>query len=100
MNIISKIPEDLQGYINHFSCNNLKDLRMRLVDTQAWEREYDINKHHDLDWTKHTMYSYIRLYESEKLNTVQKEQWYNKHIWLPIGTVFNDIKNIHIVVQA
>lgn len=47
--IIAKIPKDLQDHINHFNCNNVKDLRMRLVDTHAWEREYDIKKHHDLD---------------------------------------------------
>ncbi|KAI8990244.1 hypothetical protein BDB01DRAFT_709363, partial [Pilobolus umbonatus] len=50
--------------------------------------EYDVNNHHDLDWIKHTVYSYIRLYESGELNTVHKEQWYNKHVWLPIDTVF------------
>ena len=71
---------------------------MRLANTQDWEKEeYDVNNHHDLDWIKHTIHSYIRLYESGELNTVQKEQWYNKHVWLPIDTVFNDINSIQIV---
>ncbi|CAO3617266.1 unnamed protein product [Mucor fragilis] len=69
MNIISKIPQDLSDYIDHFNRDNLKELRKRLADTQDWEKEYDMNKHHDLDWTKHTIYSYIRLYESGELNT-------------------------------
>lgn len=98
LNVSSRIPQDLVDYINHFNCDNLKDLRTRLADTQDWEKEeYDMNKHHDLDWIKHTIYSYIRLYESGELNTAQKEQWYNKHVWLPIDTVFDDINSIHIV---
>ncbi|EIE88781.1 hypothetical protein RO3G_13492 [Rhizopus delemar RA 99-880] len=77
MNVTSRIPQDLVDYINHFNCDNLKDLRTRLADTQDWEKE--------------------ELYESGELNTAQKEQWYNKHVWLPIDTVFDDINSIHIV---
>ncbi|KAI9254353.1 hypothetical protein EDC94DRAFT_524587, partial [Helicostylum pulchrum] len=98
MNITSRIPQDLCAYIEHFNCDNLKGLRMHLANTQDWEKEeYDVNNHHDLDWNKHTIYSYIRLCESGELNTVQKERWYNKHVWLPIDTVFNDISSIQIV---
>lgn len=98
MNIISRIPQDLADYIDHSNCDNLKDLRTRLADTQDWEKEeYDMSKHHDLDWIKHAIRSYIRLYESGELNTVQKEQWYNKHVWLPTETVFDDNNSIHIV---
>lgn len=98
MTITSRIPQDLCDYIEHFNCDNIKDLWRRLADTQDWEKEeYNMNKHHDLDWIKHTIHSYVRLYESGELNTVQKEQWYNKHIWLPIDTVFNDISSIQIV---
>lgn len=98
MNIISKIPKKLCDYIEHFNCDNLKDLPKRLADTQGWEKEeYDLNNHHDLDWIRHTIYSYVRLYESGELNTVQKEQWYNKHAWLPVDIVFNNIGSIQIV---
>lgn len=98
MNITWRIPQDLCDYIENFNCDNLKDLRMHLANTQDWEKEeHDVNNHHDLDWIKHTIHSYIRLYESGELNTVQKEQWYNKHVWLPIDTVFNDISSIQIV---
>ncbi|KAI9473542.1 MAG: hypothetical protein EXX96DRAFT_487257, partial [Benjaminiella poitrasii] len=97
INIIYKIPQHLQDYINFLNCNNVKDLRMRLTDTQAWEREYDINKYHDLDWVKCTIHSYIRFYRSKELDTVQKEQWYSKQVWLTIDTVLNDIKNIYII---
>ncbi|KAG2196029.1 hypothetical protein INT47_005365, partial [Mucor saturninus] len=98
MTITSRIPQDLCDYIEHFNCDNVKDLRRRLADTQDWEKEeYDMNKHHDLDWIKHTIHFYVRLYESGELKTIQKEQWYNKHIWLPIVTVFNDISSIQIV---
>jgi hypothetical protein len=71
--------------VDHPSCLTILGL------DDATGLKYDINKHHDLDWVKHAMHSYIRLCESKELNTVQKEQWYNKHIWLPIDTVFSDI---------
>ncbi|KAG1460370.1 hypothetical protein G6F56_005965 [Rhizopus delemar] len=75
MNIISRIPQDLGDYIDHFNCDNLKDLQTHLTDIQDWEKEeYNMNKHHDLDWIKHDIHSYIKLYESGELNTAHKEQ--------------------------
>ncbi|CAO3683976.1 unnamed protein product [Rhizopus stolonifer] len=58
MNIISRIPQDIGDYIDHFNCDNLKDLRTRLADKKDREKEYDMNKHHDLDWVKHAIHSY------------------------------------------
>ncbi|KAI7896379.1 uncharacterized protein EV154DRAFT_598334 [Mucor mucedo] len=67
MTITSRIPQDLCDYIEHFNCDNIKDLRRRLADIQDWEKEeYDVNKYHDLDWIKHTIRSSTRLYQSGK----------------------------------
>lgn len=32
LNVSSRIPQDLVDYINHFNCDNLKDLRTRFAD--------------------------------------------------------------------
>ncbi|RCH88790.1 hypothetical protein CU097_011707, partial [Rhizopus azygosporus] len=70
MNIISEIPKDLRNYLNLFNCNNLKDLRASLAKRQVWELGYDVSKSHDLDWTKHSLHSYIQLFWSGSLDNV------------------------------
>ncbi|KAI8333759.1 hypothetical protein BD560DRAFT_309928, partial [Blakeslea trispora] len=48
------------------------------------------------DWVKHAIFSFVRLYESGNLEKIQKEAWYNSHVWSLIDTIFDDIKTLHI----
>lgn len=55
---VETLPKDLADYINSFNCDNAKDLREQLSKLYDWERNYDIKKHHNFDWIKHTIYSF------------------------------------------
>lgn len=95
---ITRIPEELATYINNFNCNNVKDLRSELLKPHQWENEYNINTHHDLDWVKHTIHSFVRLYESGNLKIVHKESWYNARMWSLIDiTIFDDVGSLQAV---
>ncbi|EPB83448.1 hypothetical protein HMPREF1544_09776 [Mucor circinelloides 1006PhL] len=52
---------------------------------------------HDFDWVKHTIFSLVKLYESGNLKKIQKEVWYNGHVWSLIGTIFNDIEALYVI---
>lgn len=62
------IPGPLADYMNKFNQNNTADLRAMLIETQAWEKDYNILRYHDIDWVKLTVvFLYLRLYESGEL---------------------------------
>jgi hypothetical protein len=75
---IVPIPKELATYINAFNLTNVKDLRTELLKVHDWEINYSIDKEHDLDWVKHTIHSFVRLYESGNLKTIHKESWYSR----------------------
>lgn len=94
---ISPIPGKLVTYINTFNLTNVKDLRAELLKAQDWEINYSTDKDHDLDWAKHTIHSFVRLYESGNLKTVYKESWYNTRVWSLIDTIFDDLESLQVV---
>lgn len=94
---VDTLPTDLANYINGFNCDNAKELRAQLLKVQDWEHNYDSKKYHDFDWVKHTIFSFVRLYESGNLKKIQKETWYNSHVWSLIDTIFDDIDTLHVI---
>jgi hypothetical protein len=94
---ISPIPKELATYINASNLKNFKDLRAELLKVQDWEINYSIDKDHDLDWTKHTIHSFVRVHESENLKTVHKESWYNMRVWFLIYIIFDYLEGLQIV---
>lgn len=94
---ITTLPTDLANYINGFNCDSTKDLRTQLLKVQDWEHDYDPKKYYDFDWVKHTIFSFVRLYESGNLKKIQKEAWYNSHVWSLIDTIFDDIKTLQVI---
>ncbi|KAI7889881.1 uncharacterized protein EV154DRAFT_268247 [Mucor mucedo] len=94
---VDTLPTDLANYINGFNCDNAKELRAQLLKVQDWEHIYDSKKYHDFDWVKHTIFSFVRLYESGNLKKIQKETWYNSHVWSLIDTIFDDIDTLHVI---
>lgn len=94
---ISPIPKELATYINAFNLTNVKDIRAELLKVQDWEINYSIDKDHDLDWAKHTIHSFVRLYESGNLKTIHKESWYNARVWSLIDTIFDDLESLQVV---
>ncbi|KAI7899290.1 uncharacterized protein BX663DRAFT_564104 [Cokeromyces recurvatus] len=94
---ISHIPEKLATYINAFNLTNTQNLRDELLKAQDWKSNYSINKDYDLDWVKHTIYSFVRLYESGNLKTVHKEAWCNTRVWSLIDTIFDDFESLQVV---
>lgn len=94
---IIPIPKKFTTYINAFNRTHVKDLRAELLKAQDWEINYSIDKDHDLDWAKHTILSFVRLYESGNLKTVHNESWYNARVWSLIDTIFDDLKSLQVV---
>lgn len=70
------LPRDLANCMNSFNCDNTKDLRQQLLQSHDCESSYDQKKHHDFEWVKHTIFSFVRPYEPGNLKKIQKEAWY------------------------
>ncbi|KAI8991880.1 hypothetical protein BDF20DRAFT_846936 [Mycotypha africana] len=94
---ITTLPTGLANYINSFNCDSTEDLRAQLLKVQDWENNYNPKEHHDFDWVKHTIFSFVRLYESGNLKRIQKEAWYNSRVWSLIDTIFDDIETLHVI---
>ncbi|KAL7310038.1 hypothetical protein PS15m_010846 [Mucor circinelloides] len=86
IDFVDTLPTDLANYINSFNCDSAKELRTQLLKVQD-----------DFDWVKHTIFSFVRLYESGNIKRTQKEAWYNSHVWSLIDTIFNDIEVLHVI---
>lgn len=53
-----------------------------------------IKNSYDLDWVKHTVHSFIQLYESGKMKIIHEEARYNTRVWSLIDTIFDDIESL------
>lgn len=45
LSFTTPIPGSLADYMNKFDQNNIADLRAMLIETQAWEKEYNIQRY-------------------------------------------------------
>lgn len=97
MQFISPLPQKFADFLNTFNLTNSVDLRRLLLVVNDWETDYNIDMHHDLDWIKYTIYSFVRLYESEALKCKHEESWYNSRVWSLIDTIFDDIKTLQVL---
>lgn len=76
-----EIPDDIKQYLNKFNCQSTAYIRKILNEKQSWEKCDDREKHFDLDWIKHYVYTLVREYENNSLMKDHLESWYNIHIW-------------------
>ncbi|KAI9468879.1 MAG: hypothetical protein EXX96DRAFT_623795 [Benjaminiella poitrasii] len=53
----TELPDDIKQYLNKFNCQSTADIRKLLDEKQSWEEYYDREKHFDLDWIKHSVYT-------------------------------------------
>ncbi|KAI9483009.1 MAG: hypothetical protein EXX96DRAFT_461817, partial [Benjaminiella poitrasii] len=97
LSFTTPIPGPLADYMNKFDQNNIANLRAMLIETLAWEKEYNIQRYHDFDWVKLTVFLYVRLYESGELLKEQLETWYDRKIWCLIDSAFDDIPSLQII---
>jgi hypothetical protein len=63
---LKELPGDIK-YLNKFNCKSTTDIRKVLNEKQSWEECYDREKHFDLDWIKHSVYTLVRGYENSSL---------------------------------
>ncbi|EIE83694.1 hypothetical protein RO3G_08399 [Rhizopus delemar RA 99-880] len=52
-----EIPDDIKQYLNKFNCQSTAYIRKILNEKQSWEKCDDREKHFDLDWIKHYVYT-------------------------------------------
>lgn len=94
---IERLPEDFAEYLNKFNLSSTEELREQLRIVNGWESHYNIDESHDLDWVKHTIHTYVRLYESQALENMHEESWYNTRVWFLLDTAFDDVKSLNVV---
>ncbi|CEP12005.1 hypothetical protein [Parasitella parasitica] len=66
--------------IIQFNCQDAREVRDVLNETQEWEKSYGRSKSYDLDWIKHSICTLLREYEDGAFEIGHKEQWYNAHM--------------------
>ncbi|KAI7857762.1 hypothetical protein BDC45DRAFT_532593 [Circinella umbellata] len=74
-----------------------KHVQKALNEKQSWEECYNREKHFDLDWIKHSVYTLVREYENSSLMKDHLENWYNIHIWCMIDHIFGDVEGLEII---
>ncbi|KAI8367028.1 hypothetical protein EDC96DRAFT_544064 [Choanephora cucurbitarum] len=82
--------EEIKAYKN-FKSIQLPD------DTKHWEECYDREKHFDLDWIKHSVYTLVREHENGSLKKDHLENWYNIHLWFMIDHIFGNLEGLEII---
>lgn len=92
-----EIPDDIKQYLNKFNCQSTADIRKILNEKQSWEKCDDREKHFDLDWIKHSVYTLVREYENNSLMKDHLESWYNIHIWCMIDHISGDLEGLEII---
>lgn len=92
-----ELPDDFKKYLNKFNCQDAREMREVLNETQEWEKSYDRSKSFDLDWTKHGISTLLRDYEDGTFKIDHNEQWYNVHIWGLIDRCFGNVKSVEVV---
>ncbi|KAI8069862.1 uncharacterized protein B0P05DRAFT_639400 [Gilbertella persicaria] len=92
-----QLPDDIKQYLNKFNCQSTADIRKALNEKQSWEECYDREKHFDLDWIKHSVYTLVREYENGSLKKDHLENWYNIHIWCMIDHIFGNLEGLEII---
>jgi hypothetical protein len=70
---------------------------MLLLEVEEWEKKYNMEQYHDLDWVKFVVYSYVRLFESSQLLRPKSETWYDRRVWSLIDTVFEDVPSLKVI---
>lgn len=89
------LPKVLADFI--FNCDTIPEVRKQLLLVEEWEENYSIEEFHDLDWIKFTVYSFVRLYESNNPKRMQNEVWYNANVWTIIDNAFDNIEEIKAI---
>ncbi|KAG0735103.1 hypothetical protein G6F57_013052 [Rhizopus arrhizus] len=76
---------------------NLEDEYVNVNMLQDLKSSHELSS--DFDWIRHSIYTLLRLYESDKLKKAHRESWYLSHIWQFIDNAFDNIKNIDVLSQ-
>ncbi|KAF1797931.1 hypothetical protein FB192DRAFT_1288958, partial [Mucor lusitanicus] len=74
---IERLPPDFANYLNNFNLSCAKELREQLQQPNDWE-----------------------LYESQALEDMHEESWYNSRVWFLLDTAFDDIKSLQVIERT
>ncbi|KAI8968192.1 hypothetical protein BDF20DRAFT_827803, partial [Mycotypha africana] len=96
---IYKMPLSLRDYLNSFNKTAAADIRREIFTSQEFDKNYSHDLSSDFDWIRHSVYTLLRLYESDKLKKPHRESWYLSHVWQFISSVFDNIENIDVLSQ-
>lgn len=91
------MPLTLRDYLNSFNKTTATDIRREVFKSQNFDNDYNRELSSDFDWMRHSIYTLLRLYESEKLKKAHKESWYLSHVWQFIDSAFDNIENIDVL---
>ncbi|KAG1379485.1 hypothetical protein G6F61_004902 [Rhizopus arrhizus] len=96
---VHRMPLALRDYLNSFNKTTATDIRREIFKSQDFDKNYSHELSSDFDWIRHSIYTLLRLYESDKLKKAHRESWYLSHVWQFIDSAFDNIKNIDVLSQ-
>lgn len=67
------MPIALRNYLNTFNKGSSTCLRQEILKQQEFYQGYSRELSGDFDWIRHSVYTLLRLYESNKLKKAHKE---------------------------
>lgn len=94
---VHRMPLALRDYLNSFNKTTATDIRREIFKSQEFDKNYSHELSSDFDWIRHSIYTLLRLYESDKLKKAHRESWYLSHVWQFIDSAFDNIKNIDVL---
>ncbi|KAI9327878.1 hypothetical protein BD770DRAFT_334338 [Pilaira anomala] len=94
---VHRMPLALCNCLNSFNKTTTTAIRREIFKTQDFDKNYSFELSSDFDWIRHSIYTLLRLYESDKLKNAHTESWYLSHVWQFIDSSFDSIENIDVL---
>lgn len=80
---VPRMPLALRGYLDSCSKTTVTDIRCEIFKSQDFDKNYSHELSSDFDWIRHSVYTLLRLYESDKL----KKPTENLGVYLTSGNL-------------
>lgn len=72
------------------------DIRREIFKKQNFDVNYSSDLSEDFDWIRHSVYTMLRLYESDKLKKAHRESRYPSQVWNFIDSAFDNIRGMRV----
>ncbi|KAI8875996.1 hypothetical protein K501DRAFT_201423, partial [Backusella circina FSU 941] len=92
-----ELPDDIKQYSNKFNYQSTIDIRKVFNEKHSWEKFYNCEKHFDLNWVKHSVYTPSTVSRGEGASitySIRKSlkriiENVNNHVHQPVGRGFD-----------